>query len=165
MNNVPIELVESREANAALRSKLAAYQRTAVKCVADLLIAGDRRGVGIARALATALDGAGLNVDNEVDEFLDGQGLGHVRSMPPSGLDVDSSLWTDWHRETWDLSRVWVAEDGVAWAWTGYMGARSGEPIMRKVDDGASLNPTLSAIQIFDGPLTRGGPRPTGFCG
>lgn len=163
MNDIPIELVESREANQALRAQLTSCKQSLAGHIAALLITSDRDSVRRAKELATELDGLGMNVDEEVESLLNADGYTYSRVVIPVGLDLESLIWTDGSRKAWDLSMVWVAKDGTSWAWTGYMDGRLEQPIMRKVDGGPASDAIFEAIEIFDGPLTQGGPRPAGF--
>jgi hypothetical protein len=161
MSDLPIELVESREANLFLRESLAQCREIAVKHIASSFISGDRGSISRAKSMATALDGAGMNVDQDVADLIDADGYSYDQVRIPTGLDQANRTWTDYSRKTWDLSVVWVDKSGKSWAWTGCMSGD--QPVMRRVGDDAKNDAILEAIKVFDGPLNPGGPRPAGF--
>lgn len=160
MSDTSIELVESREANALLRERLAKCQRIAAKYITTSFLTGNRGAIGAAKAMATALDDVGMNLDQDVDELLAADGHSYDHVTIPLGLDRRDFTWTDYSRKSWDLSVVWVDKGGEAWAWTGCMA--NDQPVMRRVGAGSDTDAIFEAIQVFDGPLTAGGPRPPG---
>jgi hypothetical protein len=161
MTDLSIELVECREANLFLRESLAHFRDIAVKHIAASFISGDRGSISRAKLMATALDNANMNVDRDVENSLTAEGYSYDQVTVPVGLNRSELTWTDYGRKVWDLSVVWVDKGGNSWAWTGCMS--SDQPVMRRVGDGSKNDAILDAIQIFDGPLTPGGPRPAGL--
>lgn len=145
----PIELTESREANALLRRQLAAYQNTIVGHITEsLLESSSHDTVRWVKGLATALDGAGLNIDTALGEHLAGHGLDYNHLATPTGVNRSAATWTDLCRVEWDLSKTWVDCDGTAWRWSGDV--LNGHALMKA--DGQP-DAMLDGLGIFNGPL------------
>lgn len=145
----PIELTESREANALLRRQMAAYQNTIVGHITDsLLESSSADTVRWATGLATALDGAGLNIDTALGEHLANQGLDYNHLTTPTGVNRSAATWTALSRAEWDLTKTWVDCDGTAWRWSG--DELNGHALMKA--DGHP-DAMLDGLSIFNGPL------------
>jgi hypothetical protein len=117
---------------------------------------GDRRRI---EELATALDGAGANVDRDVDAQLVEHGFETRQNLVPFGVNREAATWTDVCRKTWDLTGTWIDRHGTAWKWTGDV--LNDQPLMRTEPTGVQPNAILEAIAIFEGPLTRQKPATT----
>lgn len=149
----PIELTESREANALLRQQLAAYKNTIVGHITDALIESSSADtIRWVKGLAAALDGAGLNIDAALDERLADQDLNYEYLTTPTGVNRSAATWTDVCRVEWDLTKTWVDCDGTAWRWSGDV--LNGHALMK-----AEGHPDarLDGLSIFNGPLVAQG--------